>query len=144
MSTRKGQGQAGRDMDADMETIARALRQDVETLAANASVPSASAVWFRAERRARQDALRRAEQPIWLAERLALVGAGVVLGWLSSLALPWLRSEDLPGRATALLESFASGMTAAPATGLVFLALAAAALVGLGAATGVLSGTSGD
>ncbi len=116
-----------RDIDAGMDTVARALRQDIETLTASAPVPPASAVWFRAERRARQDALRRAEQPIWLAERLALVGAGVVLGWLSNLALPWLQSEDLPGRMTTLLESVASAANAVPAAGLALLALCAVA-----------------
>ena len=121
-----------RDMDVDMDTIGRALQQDIEALTASAPIPPASAVWFRAERRARQDALRRAEQPIWLAERLALVGAGVVLGWLSSIALPWLRSEDLPGRATALVESFAETANAVPAAGLAVFALCAvAASVGL-------------
>ncbi|MGE0394347.1 MAG: hypothetical protein AB7I25_08680 [Vicinamibacterales bacterium] len=111
-----------------MNTIGDALRQDLEAVAAGASVPPASAVWFRAERRARQDALRRAEQPIWLAERLALVGAGVVLGWLSSLALPWLRSEDLPGRATALVQSLTTAPDAVPVAGLVVFALCAVAV----------------
>lgn len=123
MNAHTGQGQASREIKA----LGRALRQDIEALAAHAPVPSASAVWFRAERRARLDALRRAERPIWLAERLALVGVGVVLGWLSSLSLPWLRSEALPGRATEMLESLSAAASAAPASALALLALCAGA-----------------
>jgi hypothetical protein len=115
-----------------MSAVERALRQDLGALTSAAPVPSASAVWFRAERRARMDALRRAEQPIWMAERLALVGAGVVLGLLSSLAFPWLQAQDLPGRVTALTTALASPADASPAIGLALLAVcAAAASVGL-------------
>lgn len=135
MSTRTGRAPASGDMDA----IGRALRQDLETLAAHAPVPPASAVWFRAERRARQDALRRAEQPIWFAERLALVGAGVVIGWAGTFAQEWLNTHDAWAFATMLRVADPGALG-----GMSALTSGAAVLAVIGAVAGVVALTSAD
>ncbi len=125
--------------DPDVAALSKALAADLDGLARLAPVPPAAAVWFRAERRARLDAMQRAEQPMWFAERLALVGAGVVLGWLSSFALPWLRTLDVAGAVGAVTGSFASSLGGTSMAGLAVTALCAVA-----ASVGVMVATSGD
>ena len=123
----------------DTDALARALKADLDGLALTATPPPASAVWFRAERRARLDALKRAEQPIWLAERMALVGAGAVLGWLSSIAVPWLETQDMAGRMASLVQSATAGID-----GLAVAALGLMVACAVVASIGVLVATSGD
>ncbi len=119
--------------------LGRALQRDLETLARTAPVPPASAVWFRAERRARLEAIRRADQPIWLAERLALVGGGVVAGWLGNALLPWFREQDLLTRLGSSATSTAGAMGHLPLTVL------GLSLVGaIGASIAVLVATAGE
>ncbi|MGE0257014.1 MAG: hypothetical protein AB7K63_14230 [Vicinamibacterales bacterium] len=117
----------------DADGLGPALRQDLDTVAARATVPSATAVWFRAERRARLDALKQAERPIWFAERMALVGAGVGIGWLGTLARDWLGTHDL---VTALATMpVAESLTAGGVTG---MTLGALVLGGLALGAGIL------
>lgn len=123
----------------DVAALSKALSADLEHLARQAAVPPAAAVWFRAERRSRLDAVKKAEQPIWFAERLALVGAGVVIGWLSSVATPWLREQDFAGVLTGLAGSLVStlGGVSTTVAGVTILATALASI-------GVLVAASGD
>ncbi len=123
----------------DSSVLSTLLKGDLDTLRRSAEPPPAAAVWFRAERRARLDALRRAEQPIWFVERLALVGAGVAIGWLSSVATPWLKTQDFAGELAWLAAWLVSMLGGVPMTvaGVTVLAAALASI-------GVLVATSGD
>ena len=123
----------------DVEGLGPALRQELDTLAARATVPSATAVWLRAERQARRDALKQVERPIWFAERMALVGAGVVIGWIGTLAQDWLGSDG----GQALLSALRS-QEFLTASSVPMLAVAAAVLGGLALAAGALAIRSAD
>lgn len=57
--------------DRDELTIIEALRADCESLSAEASVPPAGLVWWRATIRARADAARVVERPIAAAQMFA-------------------------------------------------------------------------
>jgi len=123
----------------DADGLAPVLRQELDTLAAHAAVPSATAVWLRAERQARQDALKQVERPIWLAERMALVGAGVFIGWVGTLAQDWLGSEAGLALLSALRNPDLLTVGPVPA-----MALGAAVLGGLALAAGALAIRSAD
>jgi hypothetical protein len=76
---------------ADVAIVAQALRDDEETAEREASVPPSGQVWWRAEMRARQEAVRAASRPIaiaqWVAAALTL-GLTLVAG---GLAWPWMQ-----------------------------------------------------
>jgi hypothetical protein len=65
---------------AEIAALARALRDDRDAACAGASVPSAGAVWWRAQRRAREEAARRAARPISFVH-------GIALGTVAAAAL---------------------------------------------------------
>ncbi len=55
-------------------------------------VPDASAVWLRAQLRARADATRLAERPITVAQAVAFASLVGVLGAVCGAASPWLQT----------------------------------------------------
>ena len=74
------------------DAVIAALAEDGAATRRNATVPSASIVWWRAQMRARQDGARAATRPITVAHGLAVACAvGVTLG-VAGVALAWLRS----------------------------------------------------
>jgi hypothetical protein len=76
---------------ADVLEVAIALHVDRNSSHPSAHVPSADLVWWRAELRARQEAMRTAARPITLVETFgaaAAIGAAVAL---LKIAWPWLR-----------------------------------------------------
>ena len=80
-------------MCADLVEVFQALQTDLAETVRQVQVPSAGLVWWRAELRARREALRTAERPLTLIPALAgACGVGVLaalLAWLS----PWLRAS---------------------------------------------------
>jgi hypothetical protein len=71
--------------------VALALHDDREAAYQHADVPSAGLVWWRAELRARQEALRAASRPITFVQALGVAAAvGMGLALLSH-AWPWLK-----------------------------------------------------
>lgn len=80
---------------ADLAEIAPLFVEDRDAAWEQADVPSASAVWWRAQLRARRDAAERATRPVVLVQRVALVYAGVALFGLGVLLGPWIRAWAL-------------------------------------------------
>ena len=84
----------------DVLDVALALHQDRDSAYPHAHVPSADLVWWRAELRARQEAMRTASRPITITETFgAAAGIGVAVALMKS-AWPWLKTTfvlpDLP------------------------------------------------
>jgi hypothetical protein len=76
---------------SDVVAIATVFREDLEGGFADASVPSAGLVWWRAEIRSRQEAMRTASRPItWVQAFGGACTAGVGIALLSR-AWPWLK-----------------------------------------------------
>ena len=76
---------------ADVAIVAQALRGDQDAAWEEASVPPAGQVWWRAEMRARQEAIRAASRPIAIAQSVAAVlvlGLTLVAG---GVAWPWIQ-----------------------------------------------------
>jgi hypothetical protein len=61
----------------DLATVVQAMRRDHDDVWKEANVPSSGQVWWRAELRARHEAIRAASQPITVAQSVA---ATLVLG----------------------------------------------------------------
>jgi len=62
---------------ADLGLVAKAFNEDYQDALTNVRVPSAGLVWWRAELRARQDAVRTVNRPISWAQYIA-AGCGIV------------------------------------------------------------------
>jgi hypothetical protein len=147
-------GGAGLSLDADLSAhiarcstcagiaaLARALREDRDAVLATARPPSAAIVWWRAQRRAREEAARKAARPIAVVHGIALgmVGAAAVailtlgLGAFRGIiaaAARLLSSADLPALAlptstsgvpTAAVLMLAASLVLAPVA--IYLAL---------------------
>jgi hypothetical protein len=74
---------------AETLELARLLQDDQQALCAEAPVPSAGAVWWRATIRARAEAARAAGQPITLLQGIA---AATAVGLFVALVGAWWRS----------------------------------------------------
>jgi hypothetical protein len=93
---------AGCDICNDLGVVAQALRDDHQLAIENVRVPSASLVWWRAEIRARQQAVRVASRPIAWVQAVAVLcslGGAVALlsridlsAWLGVDHFQWLRA----------------------------------------------------
>jgi len=79
--------------DADVEELAAALREDLESLSAGAPVPPAGLVWWRSTIRARAEAARIAERPITLAQTVATTC--VIALALGMIAAAWRVAPDI-------------------------------------------------
>jgi hypothetical protein len=77
---------------ADVAEIAGPLAEDRERAWAEADVPPATIVWWRAQMRAREEAARVAGRPIALVEGVALVALAITAFALTPAALEWLLS----------------------------------------------------
>ena len=63
----------------DVITVAAAMREDHDAAWQEANVPSSGQMWWRAEMRTRQDAIREASRPVAVAQGVAvLLGLGVI------------------------------------------------------------------
>ena len=77
---------------AEVATVARALRSDLESGCREAQLPSAGAVWWRATIRARADAARTVSQPITLAQGVAgACAVGLAVGF-GGMGWRWLQT----------------------------------------------------
>ncbi len=78
---------------ADVVTVAEAMRADHDAVWPQADLPSPGQVWWRAEMRARQEAIRKASRPVTIAQGVAALltlAVAVMTGWLASA---WIRQQ---------------------------------------------------
>jgi hypothetical protein len=120
---------AGCAVCSEVVLVAEALRQEEELIQAEARLPTAGLVWWKAQRAARRAAEERAAQPIALVERMARVFAVLaVLGlgmWRWPRILTWVGGAKefarLPGSSAGIsdwvqraFESMAQGFSRSP------------------------------
>jgi hypothetical protein len=114
---------------ADVAEIAPLFVKDRDVAWEEAEVPSANAVCWRAQLRARREAAEKAARPLVLVQRAALAYAGVALFALGVLLGPWIRTWALA--TSGFLRSLVPGQDAIAAV----TAVATAHLMPLGAVT---------
>ena len=116
-----------RDDEAFVAEVTGLLREEHRAACEDAHPPAAGVVWFRAERRMRQEAARAAARPMTLVHALALACAAGVAAALLQFLTPWLRQwMSAAGGLTRFFEWDVTTLTAPAA-----LVLALAALVWL-------------
>jgi hypothetical protein len=82
---------AGCAICGDVAEVAAALRHDHEEVLADAAhLPPADLVWFRAQARAKAEALRQAGRPIAIMQALGLAGATGVISVLIGVIAFWV------------------------------------------------------
>ena len=93
----------------DVVAVATAIQADHEAVWEDASIPSSGQVWWRAEMRVREEAIRQAARPIAIVQAAAAIVAlalAVGTGWI---AWTWggrqLSAFDLPAISTQALTS---------------------------------------
>jgi len=84
---------AGCGLCSDVAEIAGAFFDDRDYARSEAVVPSSSAVWWRAQIRAREDAARLAARPLLIVQAVATVVAAVVAIALAPAASTWIRGS---------------------------------------------------
>jgi len=90
---------AGCAICADVVAVANALQEEHEFARREARVPPAGRVWWRAEMRARQEAARRATQPITVVQGLAgACAAGLIFALVELVWLRFSQSLDVVER----------------------------------------------
>jgi hypothetical protein len=72
----------------DVVAVAAAMRADHEEARREANVPSSGQMWWRAEMRARQDAIREASRPLAVAQGVAALCALTLAGAAAWFAWP--------------------------------------------------------
>ena len=77
----------------DLMAVAGALRDDSDRARAEARVPSAGLVWWRAQLRARQQGAEAAGRPMTYVHAVGALVAGALLFTLGGLLWPWLRAS---------------------------------------------------
>jgi hypothetical protein len=77
---------------AEVIAVTLALQEDRREIVRNAPILPAQLVWWRAERRAREDAARAATRPIALAHLVAVACAGAAALGLFGGAFGWLHA----------------------------------------------------
>ena len=83
----------------DVITVAAAMRDDHDAAWREANVPSSGQMWWRAEMRARQDAIREASRPVAVAQGVAIALALAVVvagGWFAWPSLQSLFATPPP------------------------------------------------
>lgn len=84
---------------SDVLDVALAFHEDREAHG-NVQIPAAGLVWWRAELRARQEAMRKVSRPMTVVQAFgAAAGVGAAAALLS-LAWPWLRALVMPDLST--------------------------------------------
>jgi hypothetical protein len=78
---------------SDVVAVAQAMRADHEVVWQEASIPSSGQAWWRAEMRARHEAILQASRPIAIAQGAALLIAIAVIGAIGWLGWTWIRQE---------------------------------------------------
>jgi heme A synthase len=80
----------------DVLAVAAAMRTDQDAQWQHANIPSSGQVWWRAEMRARQEAIRKASRPITIAQGVAALLALALTGMAGWFAWTWLRYQAPP------------------------------------------------
>jgi hypothetical protein len=73
---------------SDLVLVASALRDEHDLALSQVRVPPAGLIWWRAQLRTRQEAVRRAERPLTIAHALAAASIGGVAAALLTRLLP--------------------------------------------------------
>jgi len=97
----------------DVLVVAAAMREDRDAAWEEASLPSSGQVWWRAEMRARQEAIREASRPITVAYAVAAVAALAVIAAAAWFA--WPAAHELLSSAFSAASS-AGGTADVPAS----------------------------
>jgi hypothetical protein len=90
----------------DVVAVAAAMREDHDATWREANVPSSGQMWWRAEMRARQDAIRDASRPVTVAQAVAV---GLALSFAAVAG--WFAWPTVQGFFAALFPSAASQQT---------------------------------
>ena len=115
---------------SDLAFVAQSFKEDPLARVEHSRIPSAGLVWWRAELRARQEAIRVASRPITLVQILAGAGGlAVAAGLLSRVDLSTLLGFDLMSWLEALPESAAALYLVLSSIGLVLIVAGVAAFV---------------
>jgi hypothetical protein len=100
----------------DVAAVFAAMSTEREDAWEAASVPASSVVWWRAQLRAREEAARAAERPIFVTQAVAVVCLIAAAFVLATLAWPWMKGaaaatsgaiEWVTPRAAAVSSAFA-------------------------------------
>jgi hypothetical protein len=95
---------------SDVLAVATAIREDHGAILQEGSIPSSGQAWWRAEMRARQEAIREASRPITIAYGVATVAALVLAVAVSWFAWPTVY-EFVSSFASAQTTGFTSPLT---------------------------------
>lgn len=79
---------------SDVVAVATAIQTAQEVSWRDAVIPSSGQVWWRAEMRVRQEAIRKASRPIAIAQAAAVLVALALTGAAGWLAWTWTRQES--------------------------------------------------
>ena len=78
---------------SDVAAVVQAMRADHEVVWQEASIPSSGQAWWRAEMRARHEAILQASRPMAIAQGAAVLVAIAVIGTIGWLGWTWIRQE---------------------------------------------------
>ena len=81
------------ELCADVAEIAGAFFEDRDCARAEGSLPSASAVWWRSQVRAREEAARIALRPLVAFQVAATIAAALLAIWIAPSASAWVRQS---------------------------------------------------
>ena len=81
---------------ADLVAVVGPLTEAREELWPEIQVPSAAAVWWRAQVRARQEAARKASRPITVVQVASTAAAALLVIGLCYATAPWLANLSIP------------------------------------------------
>jgi hypothetical protein len=112
------------DVCKDVLVVAAAMREDRDAAWQEASLPSSGQVWWRAEMRARQEAIREASRPITVAYGVAALAALVVI-----VAASWFAWPAVHELASSVASIKASESVSSPLTVPLLVALGAILVV---------------
>lgn len=80
------------------DVLRQSLRAYAASVCAAGQVPPVSLVWFRAERRRRAEALRRAQRPVRIMQAIGLLCAVLAAAWGAFRFVPTVLIGALPAR----------------------------------------------
>ena len=81
---------------ADIIAVARPILADADVPGPEPRIPSSAVMWWRAQMRARQEAVREAARPITVAQAVGAVCLIVLLAATAVMVMPWI-FELIPG-----------------------------------------------
>jgi hypothetical protein len=81
------------ELCADVAEIAGAFLDDRDCARAEGTLPSSSAIWWRSQVKAREEAARIALRPLVIFQVAATVAAAVLAIWIAPAASAWVRQS---------------------------------------------------